>query len=79
MFSIDPEFLPSQWAVVDTTIIAPTSSIKNAFGTRDTEMHQAKKVNQCFLGMTAHIGKDSYVASHLSGRFHSKINWLLGG
>ena len=34
-------------SIVDATIIAAPSSTKNAGGTRDPEMHQTKKGNQC--------------------------------
>ncbi|MES2183957.1 MAG: IS5 family transposase [Pseudomonadota bacterium] len=45
--------------VVDATLIAAPSSTKNAGGTRDPEMHQAKKGNQWYFGMKAHIGVDA--------------------
>jgi transposase, IS5 family len=44
--------------IVDATIVSAPSSTKNASGTRDPEMHQAKKGNQWFFGMKAHIGVD---------------------
>jgi IS5 family transposase len=44
---------------VGATIIAATSSIKNAGGTRDPDMHQAKKGNQWHFGMKALIGVDA--------------------
>jgi IS5 family transposase len=44
--------------IVDATIINAPSSTKNADGERDPEMHQAKKGNQWFFGMKAHIGLD---------------------
>jgi len=44
--------------IVDATIISAPSSTKNADGERDPEMHQAKKGNQWFFGMKAHIGVD---------------------
>jgi IS5 family transposase len=44
--------------MVDATIIDAPSSTKNAEGKRDPEMHQAKKGNQWFFGMKAHIGAD---------------------
>jgi IS5 family transposase len=46
-------------SIVDATIIAAPSSTKNAEGERDPEMHQAKKGNQWFFGMKAHIGVDA--------------------
>ena len=45
--------------VVDATLIAARSSTKNAEGERDPEMHQAKKGNQWYFGMKAHIGVDA--------------------
>ncbi|MER2551699.1 MAG: IS5 family transposase [Thauera sp.] len=45
--------------VVDATLIAAPSSTKNASGERDPEMHQAKKGNQWYFGMKAHIGVDA--------------------
>ena len=44
--------------IVDATIINAPSSTKNQDGERDPEMHQAKKGNQWFFGMKAHIGVD---------------------
>lgn len=44
--------------IVDATIISAPSSTKNRSGERDPEMHQAKKGNQWFFGMKAHIGVD---------------------
>lgn len=46
-------------SIVDATIIAAPSSTKNQTGTRDPEMHQAKKGNQWYFGMKAHIGVDA--------------------
>lgn len=45
--------------VVDATLIAAPSSTKNSTGERDPEMHQAKKGNQWYFGMKAHIGVDA--------------------
>ena len=45
--------------VVDATLIDAPSSTKNASGERDPEMHQAKKGNQWYFGMKAHIGVDA--------------------
>jgi len=45
--------------IVDATIISAPSSTKNAKGERDPEMHQAKKGNQWYFGMKAHIGVDA--------------------
>lgn len=44
--------------IVDATIIAAPSSTKNQEGQRDPEMHQAKKGQQWYFGMKAHIGVD---------------------
>jgi len=45
--------------IVDATIIEAPSSTKNATGTRDPEMHQAKNGNNWHFGMKAHIGVDA--------------------
>jgi IS5 family transposase len=45
--------------IVDATIIAAASSAKNKKQSRDPEMHQTKKGNQCYFGMKAHVGVDS--------------------
>ena len=45
--------------VVDATLIAAHSSIKNSIGERDPEMHQVKKGYQWHFGMEAHIGVDA--------------------
>ena len=55
-------------SIVDATIIAAPSSTKNASGERDPEMHQAKKGNQYYFGMKAHIGVDAE-----SGIVHSVV------
>jgi len=47
-------------SIVDATIIAAPSSMKNADGQRDPEMHQTKKGNQWFFGMKAHIAVDAH-------------------
>lgn len=44
--------------IVDATIIAAPSSTKNKDGERDPEMHQARKGQQWYFGMKAHIGVD---------------------
>ena len=43
---------------VDATLISAPSSTKNADGERDPEMKQAKKGNNWYFGMKAHIGVD---------------------
>ncbi|MDP7716809.1 MAG: IS5 family transposase [Candidatus Marinimicrobia bacterium] len=45
--------------IVDASIISAPASTKNKDGKRDPDMHQAKKGNQWFFGMKAHIGVDS--------------------
>jgi len=54
--------------LVDATLIAAPSSTKNAEGERDPEMKQAKKDNQWYFGMKAHIGVDAH-----SGLVHSVV------
>ncbi|WP_246590805.1 IS5 family transposase [Georgfuchsia toluolica] len=51
--------------IVDATLIAAPSSVKNQDKSRDPEMHQTKKGNQWYFGMKLHIGTDSQ-----SGRVH---------
>lgn len=41
-------------------IIAAPNPTKNAHGTRDPEMHQTRKGNQCHFRMKAHIGVDEF-------------------
>lgn len=48
--------LMSQGTLIDATLIAAPSSTKNKPHARDPEMHQAKKGNQWYFGMKAHIG-----------------------
>jgi IS5 family transposase len=45
--------------IVEATIITAPSSTKNTAKARDPEMHQTKKGNQWYVGMTAHLGVDS--------------------
>ena len=45
--------------IVDATLIAAQPSTKNRAKARDPEMHQAKKGNQWYFGMKAHVGVDS--------------------
>ena len=52
--------------VVDATLIAASSSTKNASGERDPDMKQSRKGNQWYIGMKAHIGVDVH-----SGMAHS--------
>ena len=48
-----------QGTIVDATLIHAPSSTTNQNGKRDPEMHQAKKGNQWYFGMKAHIGADA--------------------
>jgi IS5 family transposase len=54
--------------VVDATLISAPSSTKNSSGERDPQMHQAKKGNNWYFGMKAHIGADAE-----SGLVHTVI------
>jgi IS5 family transposase len=49
----------STGTIVDATLIHAPSSTKNREAKRDPEMHQAKKGNQWYFGMKAHVGVDS--------------------
>ncbi len=57
-----------QGTIVDATLIHAPSSTKNKDGKRDPDMHQAKKGNQYYFGMKAHIGVDEE-----SGLVHSVV------
>lgn len=48
-----------QGTIVDATLINAPSSTKNQDRARDPEMHSAKKGNQWYFGMKAHIGVDA--------------------
>ena len=54
--------------IVDATIINALPSTKNTEGKRDGDMHQTKKGNQWYFGMTAHINVDAE-----SGQVHTII------
>jgi len=54
--------------IVDATLIAAAPSTKNRKKARDPEMHQAKKGNQYYFGMKAHIGVDAH-----SGLVHAVV------
>lgn len=45
--------------IVDATIISAPSSTKNATGTRDPEMRQARKGKTWHFGMKVHVGTDA--------------------
>lgn len=55
---IERGLLMSKGTLVDATLIAAPSSTKNKEHARDPEMHQAKKGNQWYFGLKAHIGTD---------------------
>jgi IS5 family transposase len=57
---------PRQGTIVDASLINAPSLTKNKDGKRDPDMHQAKKGNQYYFGMKAHIGVDDE-----SGLVHS--------
>lgn len=65
MFALVNELLHSRGlmlkngSAIDATLISAPSSTKNSTGTRDPEMHQAKKGNNWYFGMKAHIGVDA--------------------
>lgn len=46
-------------SIVDATFVEAPSSTKNASGSRDPEMHQAKKGQSWHFGMKAHVGVDA--------------------
>lgn len=50
--------------IVDATILAAPSSTKNATGTRDPEMAQAKKGTTYHFGMKVHVGTDPHGLVH---------------
>ena len=56
---------------VDASLIAAPNSTKNSTGTRDLEMHQTKKGNECYFGMKCHIGVDAD-----SGLVHAVVGTL---
>ncbi len=52
----DCGLLLGQDSIVGAMLIYAPSSTKSKNGKRDLEMHQAKKGNQCYFDMKAHIG-----------------------
>lgn len=54
----DKRLLLKSGTIVDATIIEAPTSTKNADGTRDPEMHQARKGRDWYFGMKAHVGTD---------------------
>lgn len=73
--------------IVDAPIIGAPSSTKHAQNKRDPEMHQTRKGQQCYFGMTIHIGVDSrmglaHSAVVKAANVHAKhplLNLLHGG
>jgi IS5 family transposase len=53
---VDRKLLVTTGTVVDATLIAAPSSIKNATKTRDPEMRQTHKRNRWYFGMRCHVG-----------------------
>lgn len=64
----DKGLMMREGTIVDATLIAAPPSTKNRDKGRDPEMHQAKKGNQWYFGMKAHIGVDAE-----SGLVHSVL------
>lgn len=50
--------------IVDATILHAPSSTKNATGTRDPEMKQARKGKAWYFGMKVHVGTDAHGIVH---------------
>lgn len=71
--------------IVDATIIAAPSSTKNATGSRDPEMKQARKGKNWHFGMKVHIGADrrgivhSLTATHAAASDLGQLPELLHG
>ena len=61
--------LMNQGTLIDATLIAAPSSTKNKKHARDPDMHQARKGNQWYFGMKAHIGADDE-----SGLVHTVVS-----
>jgi IS5 family transposase len=55
---IERWLLMSNGTLVDATLIAAPSSMKNQEHVRNPEMHQVKKGNEWYFGMKAHVGVD---------------------
>jgi transposase, IS5 family len=62
----EKQLLMKEGTLVDAAIINAPSLTKNKSKQRDEQMHQAKKGNQWYFGMKAHIGADAK-----SGLVHS--------
>ncbi len=71
--------------IVDATILSAPSSTKNATGTRDPEMRQARKNNTWYFGMKVHVGTDlrgvvhSLTTTHAAEADISALPHLLHG
>lgn len=59
--------------IVDATIIAAPSSTKNASGSRDPEMHQARKGKNWHFGMKLHVGTDKRGLVHHLATTHAGV------
>jgi IS5 family transposase len=59
--------------IVDATIIAAPSSTKNASGSRDPEMKQARKGRNWHFGMKLHIGADKRGIVHTVRATHAGV------
>ena len=57
--------------IVDATILQAPSSTKNATGTRDPEMRQAKKGKTWHFGMKGHVGTDRRGVVHTLSTIHA--------
>ena len=55
----DKGLMMGEGTIVDATIVAAAPSTKDRAKARDPEIHQAKKGNQWYFGMKAHIGVDA--------------------
>jgi len=70
--------LMSQGTLIDTTLIAASSSTKSRSHQRDPEMHQTKKGNEWHFGMKAHIGADEQSGSVHTCRRRRQIDPYAG-
>ena len=61
-----------QGAIVDTTLINAPSSTNNQSGERDPDMHQAKKGNQWYFGMTSRRRRTPKGRSREAGCGHER-------
>jgi IS5 family transposase len=63
--------LLKQGTIVDATILEAPSSTKNATGTRDPEMKQARKGKTWHFGMKVHVGTDLQGLAHTVTTTHA--------